>query len=100
SRFATSARGSMLASLTPDRPAVAARLAMLQRALTGRGVAAADAPALAARMIDGQLRQQAMVLSFERLFYLSGILFLCVLPLVFFLKMPEHAEAREVHVEM
>ena len=30
-------------------------------------------------------RQQAMVLSFERLFYLSGILFLCVLPLVFFL---------------
>jgi DHA2 family multidrug resistance protein len=99
SRFATSARGSMLASLTPDRPAVAARLAMLQRVLTGRGIAAADAPAMAARMIDGQLRQQAMVLSFERLFYLSGILFVCVLPLVFFLKMPEHG-GPEVHVEM
>ena len=41
-----------------------------------------------------------MVISFEKLFYLSGILFLCVLPLVFFLKMPEHAEKIEVHVEM
>jgi len=51
-------------------------------------------------MIDGQLRQQAMVISFEKLFYLSGILFLCVLPLVFFLKMPEHAEKIDVHVEM
>ena len=40
------------------------------------------------------------MLSFERLFYLAGILFLFVLPLVFFLRMPKHAEKLEVHVEM
>ena len=51
-------------------------------------------------MIDGQLRQQSMVISFEKLFYLAGILFLCVLPLVFFLKMPKDAEKIDVHVEM
>jgi DHA2 family multidrug resistance protein len=51
-------------------------------------------------MIDGQLRQQAMMISFEKLFYLSGILFLCVLPLVFFLKAPKDAEKIDVHVEM
>ena len=99
-RFATRARGAMLANVTMDRSAVLARVYALQHALTGRGISSADAPGMAARIIDGQLRQQAMVLSFERLFYLSGILFLLVLPLVFFLKMPEHAEAHEVHVEM
>jgi DHA2 family multidrug resistance protein len=100
SRWATTARASMLASLTPDRAAVMSRLAGLQRTLTGRGISAADALGLAARIIDGQLRRQAMVLSFERLFYLSGILFLCVLPLVFFLKLPKHGAAAEVHVEI
>jgi DHA2 family multidrug resistance protein len=100
SRWATSARGAMLANLTPDRTAVMSRMFSMQRALAGRGVSAAEAPGLAARIMDGQLRQQAMVLSFERLFYLSGILFLCVLPLVFFLKMPDHAEHVDVHVEM
>jgi DHA2 family multidrug resistance protein len=100
SRWATTARASMLASLTPDRTAVMSRMAGLQRTLTGRGISAADAPGMAARIIDGQLRRQAMVLSFERLFYLSGILFLCVLPLVFFLKLPKHGAAAEVHVEI
>jgi hypothetical protein len=41
-----------------------------------------------------------MVISFERLFYLAGILFLLVLPLVFFLRMPKNAAPLEVHVEM
>jgi hypothetical protein len=41
-----------------------------------------------------------MVLSFERLFMICGIAFLCVLPLVFFLRMPKGAEKVEVHVEM
>ncbi len=100
SRWATSARGAMLHNLTIDRTAVMARVGALTHALTGRGISGAEAPGMAARIIDGQLRQQAMVLSFERLFYLSGIAFLCVLPLVFFLKTPEHGQTAEVHVEM
>ena len=55
---------------------------------------------MATQLMDLQVRRQALMLSFERLFYLSGILFLLVLPLVFFLKMPQHAEKIEVHVEM
>ena len=100
SRFATRARDSMLANVTLDRAAVMSRVSALQHALMGRGISQADAPGMAARIIDGQIRQQAMVLSFERLFYLAGIAFLCVLPLVFFLKLPEHAEHLDVHVEM
>ncbi|MEO8035859.1 MAG: DHA2 family efflux MFS transporter permease subunit, partial [Acidobacteriota bacterium] len=99
-RWATTARGGMLAELTTSRGAVASRFEAIQRMLMGRGFDSAAARAGAGAMIDGQVRRQALVLSFERLFYLSGILFLLVLPLVFFLKMPANAEKIDVHVEM
>jgi DHA2 family multidrug resistance protein len=100
SRFATKARGDMLPHFSMSSPAMAARVAAIQRMLQGRGLDSFAARQHAAQMIDGQLRQQAMVISFEKLFYLSGILFLCVLPLVFFLKMPKDAEKIDIHVEM
>jgi DHA2 family multidrug resistance protein len=52
------------------------------------------------RVIDMIVRQQAMVISFEKLFYLAGISFLVVLPLVFLLRAPKTTEKIEVHVEM
>jgi DHA2 family multidrug resistance protein len=100
SRFATQARGAMLANVTMSRPAVAARMAATQRMLSGRGIPGAAAQTTAVQLIDFQVRQQAMVLAFERLFMICGIAFLCVLPLVFFLRMPKGAEKAEVHVEM
>jgi DHA2 family multidrug resistance protein len=100
SRYATKARDAMLASLSMDRTAVAARINGLQRMLMQKGLSPDAALATASRMLDGQIRQQALVLSFEKLFYLSGICFLCVLPLVFFLRAPKGAEKIDVHVEM
>jgi DHA2 family multidrug resistance protein len=100
SRYASRARESMLPSISLDRPEVAARVQAMQRMLQGRGYDAHAAQAAAVQMLDFQVRRQAMVLSFERLFYLAGILFLCVLPLVFFLRMPEHVEKIDVHMEM
>jgi DHA2 family multidrug resistance protein len=99
-RFATRARGAMLADVTMSRPAVAMRMAATQRMLTGRGIPSSAAQMTATQLLDFQVRQQAMVLAFERLFMICGIAFLCVLPLVFFLRMPKGAEKREVHVEM
>lgn len=99
-RFALKARDGMLSSLTTDRAAVAARIAGLQRSLATRGMSSDVAHTVALRMLDGQVRQQAMLLSFEKLFYLSGICFLCVLPLVYFLRAPKSAEKIDVHVEM
>jgi DHA2 family multidrug resistance protein len=99
-RFTTKARGDMLSHFSISAPAMAARMVAIQRMLQGRGLDAGAARQAAAHMIDGQLRQQAMLISFEKLFYLSGILFLCVLPLVFFLKAPKDGEKIDVHVEM
>ena len=67
-----------------------------------RGIGGPAAQTTATQIIDYQVRQQAMVLSFERLFLVCGIAFLCVLPLCLFLKMPKNqtGEKIEVHVEM
>jgi DHA2 family multidrug resistance protein len=100
SRFASNAYDAMRADLTMARPAVAARVTGTVRMLMARGFDAGSAQQMAFRMLDGELRRQAMVISFERLFYLAGILFLLVLPLVFFLRMPKNAAPLEVHVEM
>jgi DHA2 family multidrug resistance protein len=100
SRFASVARADMLRNFSPDRPEFTSRLAAMQKMLMGRGLDMNGARTTALQILDFQVRRQAMVLSFERLFYLAGILFLCVLPLVFFLRMPKNAEKIDVHVEM
>ncbi len=40
-------------------------------------------------MIDGTVSRQATLISFDRVLLLAGIAFLFVLPLLFFLKVPE-----------
>jgi len=75
--------------VTMSRPVVAMRVDAMKRALGGSAL----------QVLDLQVRRQAMVMAFERLFLICGIAFLCVLPLVFFLKMPEGAEKMNLHVE-
>jgi DHA2 family multidrug resistance protein len=102
SRFATRARSAMLPSVDLARPAVASRFAAMTAMFQSKGYSTDAARNTAARMLDFQVRQQAMVMSFERLFYVCGIAFLCVLPLVFFLRTPEHGTAApaDVHIEL
>jgi DHA2 family multidrug resistance protein len=100
SRFATQARGTMIAHVNSASAAAMTRWGGLTKMIGGRGVDPLTAQNASARMIDGLVRQQAMVVSFEKLFYLSGICFLCVLPLVFLLRTAPGAEKIDVHVEM
>ena len=100
SRWATKAYGSMIANVNPARPEVQQRIKAIASMFQSRGMTPNGAQRAAIGMIMAEAHRQAMVLSFERLFYLAGILFLFVLPLVFFLRMPQNAEKIEVHVEM
>ncbi|HSP16605.1 MAG TPA: DHA2 family efflux MFS transporter permease subunit [Thermoanaerobaculia bacterium] len=99
-RVATRTHDTLVASVTLSRPEVMARVQGIQRMLMGRGMDQGAAQRTAARMIDLQVRQQAMVISFEKMFMIAGIAFLCVLPLVLLLKAPESVEGGEAHVEM
>jgi DHA2 family multidrug resistance protein len=99
-RFATRTRGELIAAVNNASTGATARWAALNGALRARGADPSSAQAMSARAIDGIVRQQAMVLSFEKLFYLAGICFLCVLPLVFLLRAAPGGEKIDVHVEM
>ena len=100
SRFAARARGSMLQHVASGDPEAMSRWSSIGKYVGSKIGDPGAAQAASARMIDGLVRRQAMVLSFEKLFYLSGICFLCVLPLVFLLRAAPGGEKIEVHVEM
>ncbi len=100
SRYQVHARHALAAHLTPENPLVVERLATLQAGFAARGgydAATARQAALAA--LNGQIAQQAAVLSFEKVFFLSALLFLSVVPLLLFLKANRHAGGKP-HVEM
>jgi DHA2 family multidrug resistance protein len=100
SRFTTRTHGAMIQHVNSASNAATQRWAGITATLGHAGVSSPGATGGAARIIDGLLRQQAMVLSFEKLFYLAGICFLCVLPLVFLLRVVPGGEKIDVHVEM
>jgi DHA2 family multidrug resistance protein len=96
------ARVDLLTHLQPTRPEVLERLAALQGGLMNRGLDASSAQQAALQALNGQVAQQAAVIGFEKVFLLAGILFLCVLPLLLFLKIDrsQTGEKIEVHMEM
>jgi DHA2 family multidrug resistance protein len=69
-----------------DNPAFAQRFEMARQMLMARGYDATSARQAALGMFEGQIQQQAAVLSFERAFFLIGLLFFACLPLLALLK--------------
>ncbi|HUJ29309.1 MAG TPA: MFS transporter, partial [Myxococcales bacterium] len=103
-RSATQARASIGAHVGMTDPYALSRLQQIQQGLMARGLDANTAAAAAPRALAGQVAQQAMVLSFEKMFLLAGICFMAILPLLLFLKVDRKAEAggpsEMQHVEM
>jgi MFS transporter, DHA2 family, multidrug resistance protein len=100
--YAVIARGGIDPHLTATRPEVWQRLQMMQQGFMARGMDAVSAKSAALRALAGATMQQSMVLSFERVFVLAGGLFLLVLPLLYFLRMPPDARpaSGDVHIEI
>ncbi len=100
SRDAVVARHGVVAHLTIDRPEVTTRLGQLQALFSSKGYDLVSAKTAALRALDGVVAQQSMVLAFEHVFHLAGIVFLAVLPLLLFLKVNRGAAADRPHVEI
>jgi DHA2 family multidrug resistance protein len=66
--------------------------------LQSRGASAADAAVQANGMLYGSMVRQATMLSFADTFWFMGVLFLCIIPLVFMMKKIKPAR-RPVMVE-
>ena len=75
-----------------------ARISAYASALTSSGADLSEAGQGALKLLDGLVMRQAVMLSFNRCFYLGAIMFVFSLPLVFLIKgyskKPEHASGR------
>jgi DHA2 family multidrug resistance protein len=100
SRHAVQAKAAIAAHVTLERPEVQARLGALVAGFQARGFGAVEAREAAVRVLDGTVTRQAMVLSFQHVLALTGVLFLCVLPLLIFLKVKKGPAGRPPHLEM
>jgi len=63
-------------------------------------VAPPQAHEAALRVLDGAVRAQASVLAFERVFLLAGLVFLFVLPLLYFLRTDRDARSVKPRVNL
>ena len=85
-------------SVNPARPEIAARIDMMREMASARGLA--DPDASAARMMAGQVAEQATVMSYADAFWMMSILFIACAALPFLLKRPatlEQTAAAEAH---
>jgi DHA2 family multidrug resistance protein len=103
-RYAAEATAALDAHVTFARPEVVARLQAIQAGLRAAGASPDAASRASEGALAGLVARQASVLMFEKLFLLTGVLFLVVLPLLWFLRSPDHDEPSEktadVHVEV
>ena len=96
------ARGGMDGHITATRPEVWRQLQATEAGLIARGLDAASAKTAAVQSMTGRVMLQSTVLAFDHIFVVAGLLFLLVLPLLFFLRTPRivPAAARDMHVEI
>src|SRR5215475_10955211 len=82
-RFTAQKKAGLVEHVTTMDPASLGRLEQVTRGLIARGINPIVAKQQALGVIDAQIRAQASVLAFSRIYILSGIILLSVLPLLF-----------------
>jgi DHA2 family multidrug resistance protein len=99
--YAVEAAHGIAPHLTLLRPEVSARLAEMQAAMVAHGISPSAAQLLSGRFVAGSMYRQATVLSFDRIFIFQGILFLVVIPILYFLKVKRTGQpAEKVHIDL
>jgi len=104
-RHMTTVQSVLGTHVVAGSPTLLPRLYGAQRMFAQMGMNASAAHDGAVRVVAGALARQSAVIAFEQVFLLTGLSFLCVLPLVYFLKRAPHhapsdAAGPPVHVEM
>jgi DHA2 family multidrug resistance protein len=76
----------LIGNLSPFNPAFQSALAGTKQLLMTNGANSAQAAAQAQGMLYNSMQQQAAMLSFNEVFWVLGVLFLAVIPLLFLMK--------------
>jgi MFS transporter, DHA2 family, multidrug resistance protein len=80
----------LVAHVTPYDRVAQSRVAALTAANVAKGLDSVTAQKTAMAMIYGSIRQQSYMLSYNRIFFIVGIAFLIIIPLLLLLKRPLH----------
>lgn len=90
SRLSQFYQTSLVSHITPYNQVFQMRLSELKQALIAKGMQAAQADQTAIGMIYGMVRKQAATLAYNRIFFIIGLAFLTIIPLLLLLKRPSH----------
>ncbi|CAD0004437.1 DHA2 family efflux MFS transporter permease subunit [Flavobacterium salmonis] len=85
-RLSQEHRVNLLTNLDPAKYDVQQRLAGMQRSFIAKGFTADEAMKKAYQAIDLSVLKQSTVLSYMDIFMYLGIMFLCCIPIIFFIK--------------
>lgn len=91
-RFTKVAKALLAEHVANGDPATMERLNFITRGLQSRGIDVLTAKQQALAIMDRQMTAQATVLSFSKIYLLSGTVFVCALPLLAFWK---HGKGRQ-----
>lgn len=89
-RFNQFYQTNLVAHITPYTTAWQIRFNEIKQGLVAKGVNASIADQTALGMMYGVVRKQAAVLSFNHIFFIIGLAFLLIIPLLLLLKRPSH----------
>ena len=98
SRYSQFYQTSLSAHVNPYNPLVQTRMALLKSANMARGMDPSSAENGALAMIYASVRRQSYMLAYNRIFFVVGLAFLVIIPLLLILKKPDrHAPPPPAH---
>jgi DHA2 family multidrug resistance protein len=89
-RYSQFYQNSLVGHVNPYSPQTVAKLSALKKAAMARGVDAVSADKASLAALYGMVQRQAGILAYNRIFWIVGLVFLVVMPLLFLLKKPRH----------
>jgi DHA2 family multidrug resistance protein len=97
-RYSQFYQNMLAANITPYSATFQQRLAELKQSLIYKGIVASQAEHSALGIVYGEVRRQAGALAFNRIFFIIGLAFLVIIPLLLLLKRPAHqTDSSAVH---
>ncbi len=98
SRYGQFYQNTLVGNINPYSATWQLRVSQMKQSLVAKGIEATTADALSLKMAYGTLHKQAGALAYNHIFWIVGIAFLSIIPLLLLLKRPRHqTETVAVH---
>jgi DHA2 family multidrug resistance protein len=93
SRYGQFYQTGLVSNINPYNPIFQMRFGELKQTLIAKGISVTQADHTALGMLYGEVRRQAGALAFNHIFFIIGLAFLIIIPLLLLLKRPAHQSA-------